>query len=100
MHKTALHNDNIVKTTTVFKLLSDPTRFKILCLLSRTKDGLCVNELADAVGISHSAASHQLSKLEARGIVASFREGQTVCYELQNNSFTQNLTRVMKVFIR
>lgn len=95
---TALHTDNLIKTTTAFKILSDPTRFKMLCLLSKNKKGLCVGELADAVGISHSAASHQLSKLESRNIVISFREGQTICYELQKNSFTDNLLRVMKAF--
>ena len=94
------HTQDIIKTTTAFKILSDPTRFKMLCLLARTKEGLCVNELADAVGISQSAVSHQLSKLEARGVVASYRKGQMVCYTLQNNSFTQNLVRVMQAFVR
>lgn len=91
-------NDTIIKTTTAFKILSDPTRFKILSLLSSEQEGLCVYELADAVGVSHSAASHQLTKLEARGIVDSFREGQQVCYKLQSNSFTESLVRVMEAF--
>ena len=96
----SLHTEQVIKTTTAFKILSDPTRFKMLCLLSESKEGLCVGELADAVGVSHSAASHQLTKLEARGVVTSFREGQEVCYELQNDSFTRNLIRVMKTFAR
>lgn len=92
------HLDNVIKTTTVFKILSDPTRFKMLCLLSKNKKGLCVGELADAVDISHSAVSHQLSKLEAHNIVESFREGQEMCYELQKNEFTKNMLRIMKIF--
>jgi len=95
-----LHTDNIIKTTTAFKILSDPTRFKMLCLLSNTREGLCVGELAEGVGISHSAASHQLAKLEAHNVVCSFREGQEVCYELEKNPFTQNLLRVMSAFSR
>ena len=90
--------DEVVKTTTAFKILSDPTRFRMLCLLAREKEGLCVGELAEAVGVSHSAASHQLAKLEAHRVVVSFRKGQEVCYELEHNEFTQNLLRVMKVF--
>ena len=90
--------DEIVKTTTAFKILSDPTRLKMLYLLVREKEGLCVGELARAVGVSPSAASHQLAKLEAHSVVVSFREGQEVCYELQRNEFTQNLLRVIKIF--
>lgn len=92
--------DKIIKTTSAFKILSDPTRFKILCLLLKERDGMCVNEIADSVGISHSAASHQLSKLESKGVVTSFREGQMVCYEMKHNVFTKNLINVIDIFKR
>ena len=82
-------DEKIHKSTTVFKILSDPTRFKILCLLVKRKKGLCVHELAEAVDISHSAVSHQLDKLEAHNIVIFFREGQVVCYELKRNTITK-----------
>jgi len=88
----------IAKTTSAFRLLSDPTRFRILCVLSKEKNGMCVYELAEAVGISQSAASHQLSKLEAREIVKCYREGQSICYELHISEFTKNLLRVMRSF--
>ncbi|MBL7045665.1 MAG: winged helix-turn-helix transcriptional regulator [Parcubacteria group bacterium] len=90
--------DRIVRTTTSFRLLSDPTRFKILCLLHRAKNGMCVYEIADEVGISHSATSHQLSKLEDKGIVKCFREGKSACYELTNTAFVKDLVTVMKSF--
>jgi len=80
------------------KMLSDPTRFKIICLLIKQKEGMCVFELADAVNISHSGASHQLSKLEARGIVESYRDGQSVCYSLCDTPLVQNLKNVISVF--
>ena len=90
--------DYVIKTTSAFRLLSDPTRFCILCVLSKAKEGLCVYEIADMVNISHSAASHQMKKLEAHGIVRCYRDGQSVCYQLTDTSFTQNLLRVMRVF--
>lgn len=90
--------DYIVQTTSAFKILSDPTRFKIVCLLLKNAEGICVNEIADSVSISHSAVSHQLSKLEAKGVVTSFREGQTICYELKKNAFTKNLIHVIRIF--
>jgi len=90
--------EQTTKTTTFFKLLSDPTRVRILLLLGEHKSGLCVHEIAGDLGISHSAASHQLAKLEARGITESFRQGQSVCYELQKNKLTENLINTIKLF--
>ena len=88
----------ITRTTTSFKLLSDPTRVRILCLLYKSKDGMCVNEIAEDISISQSAISHQLSKLEDRGVVHSFREGQSVCYRLAHTSFVKELISVMLTF--
>ena len=90
----------IIQTTSAFKILSDPTRFRLLCLLYKSHDGMCVYELAEAAEISHSAASHQLSKLELKGVVESFREGQTICYKLRDSRFTKNLIHVMTIFTR
>ena len=90
----------IIQISTSFKILSDPTRLNILCLLFDNRDGLCVSDIADSVNVSQSAASHQLSKLEARGVLESFRDGQTICYCIAKNDLTENLERVMKVFTK
>ena len=96
--KTIPRNNYILKATSTFKLPSDPTRFKILYLLYKSEDGLCVHEIADAVPISHSAASHQLSRLEDRGIVNSFREGQSVCYRFKESTYNTEIITIMKRF--
>lgn len=96
--KNFLNIDQAITTSASLKLLSDPTRLKILCLLFANRGGLCVYEVADEVGISHSAASHQLSKLEARNIAESFRDGQTICYKIIKSDLTKNLEKVIKVF--
>lgn len=88
----------VTRATDTFRLLSDPTRFEILDLLFWTKKELCVGEIAEAVGISHSAASHQLEKLEGRGIVLCSRKGQMRCYEVIQNSLTKQLQYVMSFF--
>lgn len=98
--KISIVDSAVIKATTAFKILADPTRFKILCLLLKAKEGLCVYEVAEGMDISHSAASHQLTKLEARGIVKSYREGQTVCYEMCENTVTRNIQTLMKPFIQ
>ena len=90
--------DKILETTSAFKILADPTRFKIICLLMKHRDGMCVHEIADTIEITQSAASHQLAKLEARDVVSSYREGQMVCYSLKDTPFTKNLERVISIF--
>jgi len=86
------------KITDTFKILSDPTRLQILHLLFYTKDELCVGEIADAVGISHSAASHQLDKLASRNIVQCTRKGQMMCYTILDNSLTNQLKKTISLF--
>jgi ArsR family transcriptional regulator, lead/cadmium/zinc/bismuth-responsive transcriptional repressor len=63
-----------------FSLLGDPTRTRILHALS--VDELCVSDLAELIGISSSAASHQLRLLRDRRLVEVRREGKRTYYRL------------------
>jgi DNA-binding transcriptional ArsR family regulator len=63
-----------------FSLLGDPTRTRILHALS--VDELCVSDLAELIGITASAASHQLRLLRDRRLVAVRREGKRTYYRL------------------
>lgn len=83
--------------TEIFKLLSDPTRLKILIMLFNSEEELCVNEIADYVEVTHSATSHQLSKLEDRGIVSCERHGQTMCYKIIYNEDTYKIKRMINL---
>ncbi|MCL6454053.1 ArsR/SmtB family transcription factor [Alicyclobacillus macrosporangiidus] len=61
-----------------FKALADPTRIRILHNLSKRE--LCVCDLAEVLGMTQSAVSHQLRYLRALRIVKSRREGNTIYY--------------------
>ena len=65
-----------------FSLLGDPTRTRILHALS--VDELCVSDLASLLGISASAASHQLRLLRDRRLVNVRREGKRTYYRLDD----------------
>lgn len=98
MHQTTSRKNIVQKiseTAAAFRVLSDPTRLSIICLLRDNPEGMCVYEIADAVGVSHSAASHQLAKLEARGFTSSYREGQSVCYSLTDTRGTKRLITIL-----
>ncbi len=66
-----------------FKLFGDPTRLRILFALSASE--LCVCDLADVLGITKSAVSHQLKALRRDNFVAYRRAGKNVFYRLSDS---------------
>lgn len=66
-----------------FKALSDPTRLRMLSVLSGME--LCVGELAAVLEMSVSAVSHQLRSLRLLRVVKSRREGRHIYYSLDDD---------------
>lgn len=67
----------------LFKVFGDSTRAKILCCLE-VRD-LYVGELAEVLGMSISAVSHQLRVLRNAKLVRGVKEGKEVKYALDDN---------------
>lgn len=65
-----------------FKVLSDPTRIRILSLLAHEE--MCVSCIAATLGMTHSAISHQLRLLRATALVKFTKEGKEVIYSLDD----------------
>ena len=65
-----------------FSVLGDPTRVRILDVLSHGE--LCVCDLAAVLGLSQSAVSHQLRVLRGIRLVRPRREGRVVFYSLDD----------------
>lgn len=64
-----------------FKTLANTTRIRLLHALVR-KPGLCVNDLAAAVGMKPQAISNQLQRLADRGILEAQRNGTNRHYRI------------------
>ncbi|MBO5917681.1 MAG: helix-turn-helix transcriptional regulator [Oscillospiraceae bacterium] len=64
----------------LFKLFGDTTRIKILYALLDAE--LCVCDIAQLLGLTQSAISHQLRLLKAGKLVKFRREGKSVFYSL------------------
>ncbi len=62
----------------VFKILSDPTRLRILGLLEREE--LVVQELMDVLGMAQSRVSRHLAILREAGLLVDRRDGTYVSY--------------------
>ena len=66
-----------------FKTFGDTTRVKILYALM--EQDLCVVDLAEAIGATQSAVSHQLRTLKQSRLVRAKREGKNVVYSLSDD---------------
>ena len=64
----------------LFKIFGDSTRIKILYVLFESE--MCVCDIANLLGMSQSAISHQLRALKQSKLVKYRREGKTVFYSL------------------
>ena len=80
--------EKIEKIADVFKALSDPTRLRLIKLLSDCQEGicsggpLCVNALAHQLGVTQSAVSQHLRILRQAGLVRGARNGAFMHYAL------------------
>lgn len=66
------------RTLEILKLLSDPTRLRILRLLDG--EGLTVAELQQVLGMGQSRTSAHLAQLKAKGLVSDRRAGKNIYY--------------------
>jgi ArsR family transcriptional regulator, lead/cadmium/zinc/bismuth-responsive transcriptional repressor len=72
-----------------FSVLGDPTRVRLLDALARRE--LCVCDLAELIGSSDSAVSHQLRLLRSLRLVRSRRSGRMIFYRLDDDHIRQLL---------
>ena len=67
----------------LFKTMGDSTRIRIIDALSKAE--FCVCDLAELLGLSQSATSHQLRVLRNNQLVKYRREGKMVYYALDDD---------------
>ena len=67
----------------LFKIFGDSTRIKILYILFESE--MCVCDIAQLLGMTQSAISHQLRSLKNARLVKARREGKTIFYSLADD---------------
>ena len=95
--KESLYNEDVMnELAQTFKALADPTRLKIIYVLS--KSSLCVCDIANLLDMTQSAISHHLRLLRNLRLVKFKKEGKTVIYSLDDDHvlelFKQGLDHV------
>lgn len=74
--------DDLNNLASLFKVLGDPTRIKILNALVHSE--LCVCDIAEIMNMGSSAVSHQLRVLRSSKLVKFRRQGKNVIYSLDD----------------
>jgi len=74
-----------------YKVFGDPTRLKILYVLLCSE--MCVLDIAQMLGMTQSAISHQLRVLKQMDLVKNRREGKTIFYSLADSHIVTILSQ-------
>ena len=75
--------DVLYDLTELFRVLGDSTRMRILYALFEAE--LCVCDIAELLGMTQSAISHQLRALKNVRLVRARREGKAIYYSLADS---------------
>ncbi len=75
-----LKESDLYILTEFFKMLGNPTHIRILLLLM--KQDANVSDLAEQLGMTQSAVSHQLNLLKSNKLVRQRRDGKMIFYAL------------------
>ena len=78
----------------LFKVFGDSTRIKILYALFEAE--LCVCDIAQLLGLTQSAVSHQLRVLKANRLVKPRKDGKTVFYSLADDHVRKIIAQGME----
>lgn len=102
VHETVVHqiehgmpNEELMSGLAEFyKVFGDTTRVKILCSLFQSESCVCC--LAEAIGMTQSAVSHQLRILKQMKLVKNRREGKTIYYSLADGHIQSIINQGME----
>ena len=75
---------NLKKITKILKALADESRVRILVLL-KERNGLCVCEITEIIGLSQPTISSHLKRLQDAEIITYSKDGLWVKYKLEEN---------------
>ena len=75
--------DTLYGLCELFRVFGDSTRIRILYVLFEAE--MCVCDIAQLLGMTQSAISHQLRALKNARLVKGRREGKTVFYSLADD---------------
>ena len=85
----ALTEDEAVTQARLLKALADPTRLRILSLLSRHEGEVCVFEIVESFTLEQPTISHHLRILRDAGLVDCRKKGLWAYYYVRRDALTR-----------
>lgn len=85
----SLSHEDAAATAGLFKALADPARVKLVNLLARSDEPVCVCELIAPLGLAQPTVSHHLKKLTAAGLLEREQRGVWAYYSLNREALAR-----------
>lgn len=85
----ALNEDDAVSQARLLKALADPTRLRILSLLSRHEGEVCVFEIVESFTLEQPTISHHLRLLRDSGLVDCRKKGLWAYYYVRREALAR-----------
>ena len=73
----------------LFMALADPARVRLVYLLARSDEAVCVCELIEPLGLAQPTVSHHLKKLTDAGLLEREQRGKWAYYTLNREALAQ-----------
>lgn len=86
-------------TKDVFQALADPTRRRILKMLTSGRE-MTAGQISDGFHISGPSMSHHFNILKQADLLTSRREGQQILYSLNTTVVEDVITALLDVFAK
>jgi ArsR family transcriptional regulator, arsenate/arsenite/antimonite-responsive transcriptional repressor len=86
---------NMPNENQLLKALADPTRLRIVLLL--TGGELCVCDLKEVLGLPQSTVSRHMATLKSAGVAGDRRDGKWVHYRLEENPLLAGMSGLIAV---
>ena len=81
--KGALSEEDAAATASLFRLLGDPARVRIVNLLATSGEPVCGCELVGPLGLAQPTVSHHLNKLADGGLLEREQRGRWAYFSLR-----------------
>ncbi len=91
--KTKKSKNNLDQTAEFLKVIAEPNRLKILCILQKREK--CVCEIWHFLDLPQNLISHHLKILKDFGLIDSRKEGAKVFYFLKEKNIKRSLSLLL-----
>lgn len=69
-----------------FKVVGERSRYKLVCMLGKSKEGMTVTELTDGLKLKQPTVTHHLQVLKSVSAVESEKSGREQIYQLNRSA--------------